>query len=156
MLQKLANYDIQYVKRGDSITLIIPTDKFYQFNSGEINDLCYSGLMHVVNLIKRYPCQPIFVAGFTDDVGSKMHKRALSNAQAQSMVGFLWAHNISAERLHPEGYSDKHPIANNQLIRGSAMNRRIEIQWFDISGQTGCSKAHKRPPMLDKFGRVVS
>ena len=73
---------------------------------------------------------PIYVAGFTDDVGSRYHKRLLSQAQAETMLSFLWANNIQAYRLKAEGYGDKHAVSENSLIHGSAQNRRIEIQWF--------------------------
>jgi flagellar motor protein MotB len=45
------------------------------------------------------------------------------------MLTFLWANDIQARRLKAEGYGDRFDIGDNKLIRGSAYNRRIEIQW---------------------------
>ena len=78
----------------------------------------------------NYPDAVVFVAGFTDDVGTRHHKKMLSQAQAETMLTFLWANNIPAERLHAEGYADQYTVGDNKLIRGSAYNRRIEIQWL--------------------------
>ena len=139
--------DMQFIEYGDSITLIIPTDRYYLFNSPHLNDLCYKGLNNIIKLIKLYPDTPVYVAAFTDNIGSKHHKRMLSQARAETMLTFLWAHDINAQRLHAEGYSDKHDVGDNHLIHGSAFNRRIEIQWL----KTPSSKP-QRPPYLQAKG----
>jgi flagellar motor protein MotB len=54
----------------------------------------------------------------------------LSQAQAETILTFLWANNIPAMLLKAEGYGDKNAVSDNTLIHGSAQNRRIEIQWF--------------------------
>ena len=131
LLNDLQNQEIQYVKYGDTMTLIIPTDHYFVFNSAHLNDICYPGLENVIKLLKSYACSPIYVAAFTDNIGSRRHKKSLSQAQAEAMLTFLWANDIPAQRLHAEGYGDKHDIGDNKLIHGSAYNRRIEIQWFD-------------------------
>jgi outer membrane protein OmpA-like peptidoglycan-associated protein len=130
ILKQLSKQDIQFVEYGDTMTLIVPTDKYFLFNSPRINELCYPGLNNIVRLLKLYPLSPIYVAGFTDNVGSEHHKNLLSQAQAETMLTFLWAHDIRAMRLKAEGYGEKNPISDNALIHGSAQNRRIEIQWF--------------------------
>lgn len=130
VIRDLQKQDIQYIKYGDSITLLVPTDRYFLFNSSRINDICYPGLNNIVKLIKYYPRTPIYVAAFTDDVGTPHHKKMLSQAQAETMLTFLWAYDIPAQRLHAEGYADQHDIGNNHWIHGSAYNRRIEIQWL--------------------------
>lgn len=130
IIRDLNKYDIQFTCYGDTQTLIVPTDLYYYFDSPRINDLAYKGLNNIVRLLKYYPCTPIYVAGFSDDVGTDHHKKKLSQARAEAMITFLWANGIEAQRLHPEGYADKHPVGDNDLIRGSAFNRRVEIQWL--------------------------
>ena len=53
----------------------------------------------------------------------------MTQAQADTMLTYLWANNIAAKRLKAEGYSDKNPVGDNALIHGSAYNRRVEIEW---------------------------
>lgn len=130
LVRQLRKQDIQFVEYGDTMTLIVPTDKYYIFMSPRLNELCYPGLANIVRLLKLYPKSPIYVAGFTDNVGSSRHKKLLSQAQAETMLTFLWANDIRAMQLKAEGYGDKHDIADNEWIHGSAQNRRIEIQWF--------------------------
>lgn len=131
IIKELKNQDIQFVQYGDTMTLIVPTDKYFMFGSPRLNEICFPGLVNIIRLLKFYPQCPIYVAGFTDNVGSREHKKRLSQAQAETMLTFLWANNISAKRLKAEGYSDKNDISDNKLIHGSAQNRRIEIQWFN-------------------------
>jgi len=130
IIKELQKCDIEYLQYGDTNTLIVPTDKYFMFNSPRLNQLLYPGLMNIIRLLKSYPASPVYVAGFTDNVGSRQHKKLLSQAQAETMLSFLWANGINAQRLKAEGYGDKNDISDNQIIHGSAQNRRIEIQWF--------------------------
>lgn len=131
LIAELQNkYDIQYIEYGDTITLVIPTDRYYFFNTARFNQMCYAGFARVVKLLYYYPNTQIYVAGFTDNVGSRIHKNKLSQARAETMLTFLWANGINARRLTAEGYGDKFDVSDNRLIHGSAQNRRIEIQWF--------------------------
>jgi outer membrane protein OmpA-like peptidoglycan-associated protein len=130
LIKEMQGQNMQYIAYGDTMTLIVPTDVYYQFNSARLNDLSYPGLNNIVKLLSYYPSSPVFVAGFTDNEGSRYHKKRLSDAQAETMLTFLWANNIPAQLLHAQGYGDQHDIGDNHWIRGSAYNRRIEIQWF--------------------------
>lgn len=130
IVKQLKKESIQFVEYGDTMTLIIPTDKYFMFMSPRLNELCYPGLMNVVKLIKLYPQSPIYVAGFTDNVGSRHNKKLMSQAQAETMMTYLWANGIRSIQLKAEGYGDKNNIGDNRIVHGSAYNRRIEIQWF--------------------------
>lgn len=132
IINQLQKQNIQYVEYGDTMTLIIPTDQYFEFNSPNLNDVCYAGLNNIIRLLKFYSCSRVYVAAFTDDVGPTVHKNQMSQAQAEAMLTFLWAHDIPAKLLRAEGYGEKNPIADNHWIRGSAYNRRIEIQWFNV------------------------
>jgi outer membrane protein OmpA-like peptidoglycan-associated protein len=130
IIKNLQKCDIQFVQYGDTMTLIIPTDKYFMFESPRLNEIRYVGFDNIIALLRLYPESAIYVAGFTDNVGTEHHKNLLSQAQAESMMTFLWANGISSQRLKPEGYGEKNTVADNAFIHASAMNRRIEIQWF--------------------------
>lgn len=123
--------DIEFIQYGDTRTLIVPTDRYFIFNTPKLNDICYVGLERIIQMLKQYPHSTIYVAGFTDNVGTKFAKNELTQARAEAMLTFLWANGIPAKRLEAEGYGSKYPVANNRLIHGSAQNRRLEIQWFN-------------------------
>lgn len=130
LVKQLKKQSIQFVEYGDTMTLLIPTDKYFMFMSPRLNELCYPGLLNVVKLLRLYPKSPIYVAGFTDNVGSRYHKKRMSQAQAETMMTFLWANGVRSIQLKAEGYGDKNDIGDNRIVHGSAYNRRIEIQWF--------------------------
>jgi outer membrane protein OmpA-like peptidoglycan-associated protein len=146
LINRLAEESIQYVQYGDTSTLIVPTDKYFQVNSARLNDICYAGLADIIKLICMYPDPCVHVAGFTDNIGTRTHKRRLSQAQAETMLTYLWASGVPADHLDAQGYGDDYPLSNNALIHGSAQNRRIEIQWTN--------EANCKPVVayLDKFG----
>lgn len=130
IIKELEDQCVQYVQYGDTRTLLVPTDKYFLYGSPRLNELAYPGLANIVKLLSFYPQSTVFVAGFTDDIGSKTRKQKLTQAQAEAMLTLLWANGIKAELLHAQGYGDLHPIGDNNLIHGSAFNRRLEIQWI--------------------------
>ena len=130
VLRDLNKGDIQYIAYGDTHTLVVPTDRYYIFDSAQLNELCYPNLINIIRLLNFYPYCTIYVAGFTDNIGSRIQKKTMSQARAEAMLTFLWANGINADRLHAEGYGDQHTVSENSIIHGSAHNRRIEIQWF--------------------------
>lgn len=150
IIKELNKENIEYIQYGDTMTLIVPVDKYFMFESPRLNEICYPGLLNIIRLLKFYPLSPVYVAGFTDNIGSNRHKRLLSQAQAETMLTFLWANNIPAQSLKAEGYGDKNDVGDNKLIHGSAYNRRIEIQWFSSLGTRTCLKcpAVMPPPVI--------
>lgn len=132
VIADIQKQDMQYIQYGDTMTLIIPTDHYYQFDSPKFNDICYAGLKNIIRLLRFYPKSHIYIAAFTDDVGDIKHKQMLTRARANTMLTFLWAHNIKASMLTAKGFADKFPVGDNHLIRGSAFNRRIELQWTNV------------------------
>lgn len=129
LTQHIENGDIQIVNEGHRITLIIPTDKYFIFDTPKLNDLRYEPLSKIAKLIECFPDSKIYVAGFTDDVGDYEHKRILSKERAQAVATYMWTQGISERKLEAQGYGARYAHANNDLIHGSALNRRIEIQW---------------------------
>jgi len=142
IIHNLGVFDVQYVKYGDTRILILPTDHYFMHDSARLNELCYQGLYTITRLLKRYRCSTFYIAGFTDNVGTREHKKQLSQAQAETILSFLWANHVPACRLHAEGYGDHNTLANNHSIHGSALNRRVEIQWIstDPDGNNSCGQ----------------
>ena len=129
IIKLLHRQEIEYIKYGDMRTLIIPTDRYFVFNTPHLNEICYPGLNKIILLLRTYPYNTIYVAAFGDNVGSREHKDTLTQARAETMLTFLWANNMTAKRLKAEGYGDQFDVGDNQLVHASAYNRRIEIQW---------------------------
>lgn len=132
LVRHVENGDIQVVNEGHRITLIIPTDKYFAFDTDKLNKFMFRPLSDIATLVKCFPNATIYVAGFTDDVGNYQYKKTLSQKRAQAIVAYLWAKGVNERKLSAEGYGDKYAHADNHLIHGSALNRRVEIQWSII------------------------
>ncbi|MBA4696537.1 MAG: OmpA family protein [Legionella sp.] len=130
IIKELPRYNIEFTEYGDTVTLIVPTDRYFMFNSAQLNQICYPGLATLMKVVRHFPPCPIYIAGFTNSVGSEHHKKTLTQARAEAMAAFFWGNGIPSNRLYPEGYGDKYPVSDNRLIHGSAHNRRLEIQLF--------------------------
>jgi outer membrane protein OmpA-like peptidoglycan-associated protein len=129
-IRQLGSQSVQFVQRGDRMTLIVPTDRYYIFNSPDLDELEFPGLNNISKLLELFPCSRIIVAGFSDNVGKKILQDRLTEARAESMLTFLWAKGIPAQLLKAEGFGERFPVGDNNIIHGSAYNRRIEIQWW--------------------------
>lgn len=135
-IRQLGGDAIQFVQQGERMTLIVPTDRYYLFNSPDFDDTKFKGLNNIAKLLKLFPCSNMIVAGFSDNVGKRVLQDRLSKARAETMLTFLWAKGIPAQRLTAEGFGERFSVGNNRIIHGSAYNRRIEIQWWTGQGNT--------------------
>lgn len=136
LIQQLYCYNIQFIQYRDIITLIIPTDQYFLFNSERLNDLCFQGLNYVVDLIQLYPGTTVYIAGFSDQVGERQMQNELTQARAEALLTYFWAHGISSKHLRASGFGAKFPIGDQATIRGAAMNRHIEVQWTTSPDET--------------------
>lgn len=125
----LSRQGVQIIHYGDIVTMLIPTDNFFYFDSPELFDIEYPVLNDVVKYIRTYPDSPIYIAAFQGDAGTERDQDRLTKHRAEMMMTYLWAHGLHFERLHAMGYGSRFPIADNHFVEGSAMNRRLEIQW---------------------------
>ena len=130
IIKNLGAQSIQFIQRGDRITLIIPTDRYYIFNSPDLDDLKYPILDKVAQLVTLFPCSRVTVASFSDNVGKRVIREKLTKARAQSMLSFLWAKGVPAQLLTAESFGSHFAVGNNAITHGSAYNRRVEIQWW--------------------------
>jgi outer membrane protein OmpA-like peptidoglycan-associated protein len=127
VLKKLSKQDVQVVAVGQSLKLIIFSDKCFQFGTSDITNYCSDVLSNTAALLKMTGNAPITVAGYTDNNFGENFGLRLTREQADSVVAFLWAHGIPHERFYVKGYGSADPIATNYTTRGNGLNRRIEI-----------------------------
>lgn len=146
LIRNLGSHAIQFIQRGDRMTLIVPTDRYYVFNSPDLNDLEFTTLENVAKLVKLFPCSRVTIASFSDDVGKRVIREKLTKARAETMLTFLWAKGIPAQHLTTESFGSHFAVGNNAIIHGTAYNRRIEIQWW--AGKNPPSPAPK-PSRMD-------
>ncbi len=88
-------------------------------------------LAEIAQLLNVDQTHPISVEGNTDNV--PIHSSQfpsnweLSTARASTVVRFLIAHGVGANRLTATGNAEQHPLDSNATAAGRARNRRVEI-----------------------------
>ncbi len=88
-------------------------------------------LEEVATLLNVDKSHPITVEGNTDNqpiaTAQFPSNWELSTARATTVVRFLIAHGVNAERLAAAGYAALHPVGSNATAAGRARNRRVDI-----------------------------
>jgi len=126
-MNTLAQRGVQVIAQGDYVRIIIPADQFFYPGLPKLNPRQYPTLDYIAGLLKEYGRTPIQISGYTDAIASTEQAQKLSQQRADSVLGYLWVHGIEYNHMTAVGYGAKHPIANNDTVRGSAFNRRVEI-----------------------------
>ncbi|MGV3740498.1 MAG: OmpA family protein [Gammaproteobacteria bacterium] len=134
LISTLKEQNIQFTKYGDTITLTIPSDQYFNFNSTEINDSDFGGLNNTVKLLNFYPKNIKYVTAFTDKSGTSQEQLDLTQGRAERIVTFLWANGIPAQALNAQGYGDQFSLGSNKSSHSRSYNRRVEIQWTATKG----------------------
>lgn len=126
--EKLERAGVQIVQRGEQLTLYIPVDLCFAPASDELKESSYPVLDQLGVVLKTYPCYvPMYVRGNTDNVGERAWQHKLSDKQARAIAAYLWDYGVPYQQLKIMALGDRDPIAANHNCKGSAQNRRIQI-----------------------------
>ena len=99
----------------------------FDFNKSTLQPASDAVLQPVVKLMASDKALKLEVQGHTDNVGNDAYNQTLSEARAKSVVAWLTAHGVAADRLTARGYGKTKPVADNGSDDGRARNRRVEI-----------------------------
>jgi len=99
----------------------------FDFGKSIIRDESKPVIEQIVQMMKSNPELKVGVEGHTDNVGSPVSNKTLSEARAKSVVASIVSQGISADRLSPAGFGQDKPIADNNTEEGRARNRRVEL-----------------------------
>lgn len=81
----------------------------------------------VLGLINNHAGSKWLIAGHTDNQGNAGHNQTLSESRAASVIAWLKARGVAANRLQPQGFGATRPVADNATANGRALNRRVEV-----------------------------
>ena len=71
---------------------------------------------------------------YTDRVGNESYNLGLADRRAQAVRDALVQRGVASARISAHGFGKAHPVADNGLADGRAMNRRVEIVIADDKG----------------------
>jgi outer membrane protein OmpA-like peptidoglycan-associated protein len=125
--RELAGSGVDVVRNGDNITLNMPGNITFAFDSSNLQPQFYPVLDNVASTLNEYNQTVIEVAGHTDSVGSDSYNQQLSVQRANSVAAYLSSKGIMQQRMITVGAGETHPVASNDTEAGRAQNRRVEI-----------------------------
>jgi len=118
---------VSVTRIGDNITLNMPGNVTFAFDSGDISASFYPVLDSVALVLEKYDQTFVEVAGHTDNKGTEIYNQALSERRAASVVSYLVSRDVRSDRFIPVGAGELRPVASNDTEAGRQLNRRVEI-----------------------------
>jgi outer membrane protein OmpA-like peptidoglycan-associated protein len=140
--QQMAGTGVEVVRNGDNITLDMPGNVTFAFDSAALNPQFNSVLDKVAQTLTEFDQTVIQIAGHTDSTGTHAYNMKLSEQRAASVKSYLAGRGVPAQRMQTVGAGPDHPIADNSTEAGRAENRRVEITIVPVT-EENLQKAKK-------------
>jgi outer membrane protein OmpA-like peptidoglycan-associated protein len=134
--QQMAGTGVEVVRVGDNLTLNMPGNVTFAFDSYQLNPQFNSVLDKLAATLSEYNKTVIQVAGHTDSVGAHAYNMKLSQQRADSVKSYLTSKGVPSNRLVTVGAGPDHPVASNDSEAGRAQNRRVEITIVPVTEQS--------------------
>jgi outer membrane protein OmpA-like peptidoglycan-associated protein len=134
--QQMAGTGVEVVRKGDNLTLDMPGNVTFAFDSAKLNPQFDPVLSKVAQTLVEYNKTVIQIAGHTDSTGSHAYNMKLSEQRAASVKAFLQGQGVPAARMVTVGAGPDYPIASNDTEAGRAENRRVEITIVPVTEES--------------------
>lgn len=116
------------LKKFDVGSKIVLKNIFFDFDKATLRKESTNELERLTKLLNDMPSLKIEISGHTDSKGNAAYNQTLSDARSKSVVDYLIAKGIAADRLTHKGYGLTQPIATNDTEEGRQLNRRTEFK----------------------------
>jgi len=133
--KQMAGTGVDVVRKGDNITLDMPGNVTFAFDSSDLNPQFNAVLDKVAVTLKEYDKTVIEVAGHTDSTGDAGYNQKLSERRAGSVANYLSAQGVPRARMVTVGAGENYPVASNDTEEGRAQNRRVEITIVPVTDE---------------------
>lgn len=100
----------------------------FEINSTELSSDAKKELMSIYQYLKQNRNTEIEISGHTDNNGTSILNKKLSQKRALSVSDFLTLSGLSQNRIKTFGYGNTKPITTNDTEEGNAKNRRVEFK----------------------------
>ncbi len=100
----------------------------FNFDSMTLTEPGKRVLRSQIETLLKNPAAKIEISGHTDDAGSEVYNKNLSQNRAKSVMEYLVSHGVSQRILTAVGYGESKPVADNSTEAGRAENRRVEFK----------------------------
>jgi len=99
----------------------------FEFDKSILLDSSKSELKKVVNHLEANAMLHIAINGHTDNVGTEIYNKKLSEKRAAAVSEYLLQSGISKDRISWKGFGGAKPITKNDSEKGRSLNRRVEF-----------------------------
>ena len=169
-VKKSEEYVLQFPLANISAPVLIE-NIFYDFNKATLRPESQTALDELVKLLNENPNITIELSAHTDYKGSDQYNERLSQRRAESVVNYLIANGIAADRLTPKGYGEGKP----KRIKRKVAERYLFLKEGDIltedfiaklpeEQQEQCNQLNRRTEFIvlrttyglfDKAGKLI-
>ena len=163
-------YVLQFPLANISAPVLID-NIFYDFNKATLRPESQKALNELVQLLNENPNVTIELSAHTDCRGSDAYNEQLSQRRAESVVAYLIAHGIAADRLTPKGYGESKPkrikkrvaekyeflkegdVLTKEMI--SALPEELQELCHQMNRRTEFKVLRTTYGMFDKAGKLI-
>ena len=140
-----------------SITAPVLIDNiFYDFDKATLRPESTEALDNLIALLNENPNVTIELSAHTDFRGSDQYNQRLSQRRAESVVNYLIAHGIAADRLSPVGYGEQKPKVIKRkltekypwLKEGDVLTEQFIAALPDEEQQETCHQLNRRTEFI--------
>lgn len=125
---------------------------FYDFDKATLRDSSKTALDKLVAILDENPNVTIELAAHCDYKGSAEYNKRLSQRRAESVVNYLIAHGIAADRLTPVGYGKERPRTVRKKVaarypwlkEGDKLTEEFIMNLKDSKQQEICNQLNRR------------
>ena len=167
---KSEEYVLQFPLANISAPVLIE-NIFFDFDKATLRPESQTALDELVKMLNENPNITIELSAHTDYKGSAQYNERLSQRRAESVVSYLIAHGIAADRLTPKGYGKSKPktikrkVASRYpfLKEGDVLTEEYVKALKDEEQQEQCNQLNRRTEfivlrttygMFDEQGRL--
>ena len=168
--KKSEEYVLQFPLANISAPVLIE-NIFYDFDKATLRPESQKALDELVKLLNENPNITIELSAHTDYKGSDLYNERLSQRRAESVVNYLIANGIAADRLTPKGYGEGKPkkikrkVAEKYqfLKEGDILTENFIVQ-LPEEQQEQCNQLNRRTEFIvlrttyglfDKAGKLI-
>lgn len=87
-----------------------------------------NSLKEIKKLLDDNPDGSLVIEGHTSSDGEAESNLVLSQMRAAAVKAFLVNLGVNPNRLKTEGYGEERPVADNETVKGRALNRRVQFR----------------------------
>ena len=169
-VSKSEEYVLQFPLANISAPVLIE-NIFYDFNKATLRPESKTALDQLVQLLNENPNVTIELSAHTDCRGSDAYNERLSQQRAESVVNYLIASGIAADRLTPRGYGEGSPkkikrkvaeryeflkegdVLSEEFI--AALAEELQEQCHQMNRRTEFKVLRTTYGMFDKVGKLI-